>query len=118
MKTSDFYFDLPEELIAQHPSGIRGQDKLMRLGKNDGAVTHFAMDNLPELISPDTLMVFNNSRVRRARCYGIKETTGRETEFMFLNQIGTRDLIFSSFSILIILITGIPLAFLEASGIL
>ena len=87
MKTSDFYFDLPEELIAQHPSGIRGQDKLMRLGKNDGAVTHFAMDNLPELISPDTLMVFNNSRVRRARCYGIKETTGRETEFMFLNQI-------------------------------
>ena len=72
MKTSDFYFDLPEELIAQHPSGIRGQDKLMRLGKNDGTVTHFTMDNLPELISPDTLMIFNNSRVRRARCYGIK----------------------------------------------
>lgn len=87
MKTSDFYFDLPEELIAQYPSGIRGQDKLMLLGRSDGTVSHFRMDDLPGLIQPGTLMVFNNSRVRRARCYGIKESTGRETEFMFLNQL-------------------------------
>lgn len=87
MKTSDFYFDLPEELIAQHPSGIRGQDKLMYLNRTSGNVEHYMMDNLPDLISPNTLMVFNNSKVRRARVYGIKETTGRETEFMFLNSI-------------------------------
>lgn len=87
MKTSDFYFDLPEELIAQYPSGIRGQDKLMLLGRSDGTVSHFRMDDLPGLIQPGTLMVFNNSRVRRARCYGKKESTGRETEFMFLNQL-------------------------------
>ena len=87
MNTRDFNFDLPQELIAQHPSGIRGQDKLMLLGRKDGNVQHFMMDNLPDLILPGTLMVFNNSRVRRARVYGIKETTGRETEFMFLNTI-------------------------------
>ncbi len=87
MLTTDFNFELPEELIAQHPCGIRGQDKLMLLGRNSGAVKHYDMDDLPSLITPDTLMVFNNSRVRRARVYGIKETTGRETEFMFLNTI-------------------------------
>ena len=87
MLTSDFNFDLPQELIAQHPSGVRGQDKLMLLNRVTGQVEHHMMDDLPDLIEPGTLMVFNNSRVRRARVYGIKETTGRETEFMFLNTI-------------------------------
>ncbi len=87
MKTSDFYFDLPEELIAQHPSGVRGQDKLMLLNRESGVVEHFMMDDLPDLIPQNALMIFNNSKVRRARVYGIKETTGRETEFMFLNTI-------------------------------
>ncbi len=87
MLTSDFNFELPQELIAQHPSGIRGQDKLMLLGRQSGSVEHYMMDDLPNLITPGTLMVFNNSRVRRARVYGIKETTGREQEFMFLNTI-------------------------------
>lgn len=87
MLTSDFNFDLPEELIAQHPSGVRGQDKLMLLSRATGKVEHHMMDDLPSLIQPGTLMIFNNSRVRRARVYGIKESTGRETEFMFLNTI-------------------------------
>lgn len=92
MKLSDFYFDLPEELIAQKPSGIRGEDKLMFLDRATGAVRHFAMRDLPDLIEPGTLMVFNNSKVRRSRCYGIKEANekgqgGREQEFMFLNQM-------------------------------
>lgn len=87
MLTSDFNFDLPEDLIAQHPSGVRGQDKLMLLNRVTGEVEHHMMDDLPDLIEPGTLMIFNNSRVRRARVYGIKETTGRETEFMFLNTI-------------------------------
>lgn len=86
MKRTDFYFDLPEELIAQRPSAVRGQDRLMLLGRNSGVVAHHKMDDLPGLIDDGALMVFNNSRVRRARLFGVKETTGREVEFMFLNQ--------------------------------
>lgn len=86
MKRTDFYFDLPADLIAQRPSAVRGQDRLMLLGRTSGAVAHHKMDDLPNLIDDGTLMVFNNSRVRRARLFGVKETTGREVEFMFLNQ--------------------------------
>ncbi len=86
MKRTDFYFDLPADLIAQRPSAVRGQDRLMLLGRTSGAVAHHKMDDLPDLIDDGTLMVFNNSRVRRARLFGVKETTGREVEFMFLNQ--------------------------------
>ena len=87
MLLKEFDFNLPEELIAQHPSGIRGQDKLMLLNRKTGETEHHNMSDLPDLILPGTLMIFNNSKVRRARCYGIKETTGRDQEFMFLNQI-------------------------------
>ncbi|MCR5290504.1 MAG: tRNA preQ1(34) S-adenosylmethionine ribosyltransferase-isomerase QueA [Treponema sp.] len=87
MLRTDFYFDLPQELIAQHPSDVRGQDKLMLLGRTDGSIAHHVMQDLPDLIDPDTLMIFNDSRVRRARVYGIKESTGREQEFMFLHQV-------------------------------
>lgn len=87
METKDFYFDLPEHLIAQHPSGIRGQDKLMFLDRYTGAVQHYMMDDLPNIISENVLMIFNNSRVRRSRLYGIKESTGRETEFLFINPL-------------------------------
>lgn len=85
MKLTDFDFQLPQELIAQKPSGMRGQDRLMLLGKNSGSVEHCKMSDLPDLIQPGTLMIFNNSKVRRSRCYGIKTTSGREQEFMFLN---------------------------------
>lgn len=87
MLTKDFFFDLPQELIAQYPSGKRGNDRLMKLSKTDGSVSHFMMDDLPDLIDDGTLMIFNNSKVRKARVYGIKESTGREIEFMFLNQV-------------------------------
>lgn len=86
MKTSDFNFNLPEELIAQHPSKKRGDDRLMLLGRKSGEISHHKMCDLPDLIDHETLMVFNNSRVRRSRCFGIKETTGRAVEFMFLNK--------------------------------
>lgn len=93
MNLSDFYFDLPEELIAQKPAGIRGQDRLMVLGRWTGEIGHLSMDDLPDLISPGTLMVFNDSKVRRSRCYGTKISGdagqgGKEQEFLFLNQTG------------------------------
>ncbi len=96
MNTSDFYFDLPEELVAQHPSGRRGEDRLMLLDRVTGGVRHCVMDDLPSVVPPGTLMVFNNSKVRRARVYGIKETTGRETEFVFLNTVDGSGLVWNT----------------------
>lgn len=87
MKRTDFYFDLPPELIAQYPSERRGNDRLMVLGRKGGEISHRAVSDLPELIESGTLMVFNNSRVRKARVFGTKESTGREVEFIFLNKI-------------------------------
>lgn len=87
MKRTDFYFDLPSELIAQYPSERRGNDRLMVLGRKSGEVSHRAMSDLPNLIESGTLMVFNNSRVRKARVFGTKESTGREVEFIFLNKV-------------------------------
>jgi S-adenosylmethionine:tRNA ribosyltransferase-isomerase len=87
MKTSDFYFDLPPDLVAQKPSGIRGDDRLMVLEKNGGKILHRTMADLVSLVEPGTLMIFNDSKVRRSRCYGTKIPSGREQEFMFLNQI-------------------------------
>ena len=92
MDLTDFYFDLPEDLIAQRPSGVRGEDRLMLLGRDDGKIAHLSMSDLPDLVEPGTLMVFNNSKVRRARCYGrrISDKAGQgggEREFMFLNQL-------------------------------
>ena len=87
MKTSDFCFDLPEELIAQKPSKERGHDRLMRLDRTTGAVSHHSMKELISLVAPGTLMVFNNSRVRRSRCYGIKDPGGHEQEFLFLHKL-------------------------------
>ena len=85
MLLSDFDFELPKELIAQKPSGVRGEDRLMLLDRAGEGVCHKEMKDLPDLIDDGTLMVFNNSKVRRSRCYAVKVSTGRETEFMFLN---------------------------------
>lgn len=97
MKTKDFYFDLPEELIAQHPSGIRGNDKLMRLDRFSGETQDFKMQDLPDLIESGTVMVFNNSRVRRSRLYAMPLPNGnapkgaeaptKEVEFLILQSL-------------------------------
>jgi len=72
MLTKDFYFDLPDELIAQYPSKVRGEDRLMVLNKTDGRIFHYMIDDLPDLIEDGSLMVFNNSKVRPSRCYAEK----------------------------------------------
>ncbi|MGP1586843.1 MAG: tRNA preQ1(34) S-adenosylmethionine ribosyltransferase-isomerase QueA [Treponemataceae bacterium] len=72
MKTSDFNFVLPEELIAQIPSEIRGQDKLLVMERFSGNIFHHTMQDLPDLIDKDTVMIFNDSRVRCSRCFAKK----------------------------------------------
>lgn len=88
MRTDDFFFDLPEELVAQHPSERRGESRLMLLDRGSGAVTHSMVAKLPELIEPGSLMVFNDSRVRKARIYGTALDTGARVEFLLLRRRG------------------------------
>ena len=70
MKKSDFYFDLPERLIAQHPLEQRDASRLMVLDRKDGSVTHRHFRDLLEYVQPGDCMVFNNSRVIPARLMG------------------------------------------------
>ena len=90
MKTSDFYFELPQQLIAQKPSDIRGEDRLMLLEKQTGSVSHFVMSDLPRLVERGTLMVFNDSRVRKSRCFAQRVGGERRQEFLFIDKVDTQ----------------------------
>jgi S-adenosylmethionine:tRNA ribosyltransferase-isomerase len=84
MKTADFSFELPETLIAQTPPEQRGQSRLMVLDRKTHIRSHRAMGDLPALLEPGSLLVFNNSKVRKARIYGVSET-GARIEFLLLS---------------------------------
>jgi len=84
MQTKDFHFELPEELIAQEPCAERGSDRLLRLDRASGALSDHPFRDIPTLIEPGTLMVFNDSRVRRARIYAKAESSGGEAEFLLI----------------------------------
>jgi len=70
MQKSDFYFDLPERLIAQHPVEPRDASRLLVLDRADGSVTHRQFTDLPDYIQPGDCLVLNNSRVIPARLMG------------------------------------------------
>lgn len=103
MKLSEFDFSLPEDLIAQTPSAIRGEDRLMTLDKKTGDFLDMAMADLPSLIPPGALMVFNDSKVRRARVFG-KKIGGHAinpTEFVFLHPAANLSNLDSSWVVLV-----------------
>jgi len=77
MKLSDFDFDLPEELIALYPPAKRTDSRLLCLNKANGELAHRQFPDLLDLINPEDLMVFNNTRVIPARLFGKKESGGR-----------------------------------------
>jgi S-adenosylmethionine:tRNA ribosyltransferase-isomerase len=87
MKTSGFFFELPESLIAQYPPVERGQSRLMVLDRGTGKKEHRAVKDLPSLLEKETLLVFNNSRVRKARLFGTAENSGARSEFLLLNKL-------------------------------
>ena len=88
MKTSDFYYDLPEELIAQTPAEPRDSSRLMVLDKNTGEIGHYHFRDILDLLSPGDCLILNDSRVLPARIYGIKEDTGAHVEFLLLENKG------------------------------
>lgn len=86
MKTSDFDYELPQELIAQQPAEPRDHSRLMLLERNTGRVTHNRFYDLPGILKEGDLLVFNDSRVFPARLYGRSVPSGREIELLLLSQ--------------------------------
>ncbi len=87
MKTRDFWYDLPEELIAQTPLEQRDASRLMLLDKNTGEVEHRVFSQLPELLRAGDCLVMNDSRVIPARLFG-KRDSGGAVEVLLLNDRG------------------------------
>ena len=86
MKVSDFYYDLPKELIAQVPIEKRDESRLLILDKSTGEITHKTFKDIIDYLEPGDCLVRNNTKVIPARIYGKKET-GANVEFLLLNNI-------------------------------
>jgi S-adenosylmethionine:tRNA ribosyltransferase-isomerase len=77
MKLADFYFDLPEHLIAKHPTAQRTQSRLLHLKGDTGEVLHQKFTHIVDLLHPGDLLIFNNTRVIPARLHGAKASGGK-----------------------------------------
>ena len=88
MKKSDFYFDLPEELIAQTPAEKRDHSRLLVIGKHSGELRDRHFYDILDYMHEGDCLVLNNSKVLPARIYGVKKETGANVEFLLLNNKG------------------------------
>lgn len=86
MKTSDFYYDLPQELIAQTPIEPRNASRLMLLDKKTGKIEHKIFKDLTDYLVPGDCLILNDTRVIPARIFGVKKETGAVVEFLLLKQ--------------------------------
>ena len=87
MRTSDFDYDLPEELIAQTPLEPRDYSKLMLVDRDVGALLHDRFFNLPKYLRQGDVLVFNDSRVISARLFGSRDDTGNKIELLLLSRL-------------------------------
>lgn len=87
MNKSDFFYNLPNELIAQHPLVNRDTSRLMFLDRKSGEIEHYIFKNIVDMFNTGDCLVLNNTRVLPARLYAIKENTGAKVEFLLLNQL-------------------------------
>ena len=90
MKTSDFYYDLPQELIAQTPLDKRDTSRLMTLDRASGAVEHHHFYELPDFLNPGDCLILNNSRVLPARLLGQRLPGGGACEVLLLIDRGDK----------------------------
>lgn len=86
MKTSDFAYDLPEELIAQDPLSDRASSRLMILDKQTGEITHRIFRDITEYLKPGDCLVLNDTKVIPARLIGEREETGGKVEVLLLKR--------------------------------
>ena len=87
MNKSDFYYDLPESLIAQHPLEPRDHSRMMVLNKQSDEIVHKHFYDITDYLREGDCLILNNTRVLPARIYGTKKETGAIVEFLLLNQI-------------------------------
>ena len=87
MKRSDFYYELPEELIAQTPIEPRDSSRLMKIDRQSGEIIHDRFYNICDYLKKGDLLVLNDSKVFPARIYGVKKSTGVQVEFLLLKHI-------------------------------
>jgi len=86
MNVKDFYFDLPQELIAQDPLEDRASSRLLVLDKKTGEVTHRGFRDILEYLRPGDCLVINDTKVIPARLFGVKEDTGAKIEVLLLKR--------------------------------
>ncbi len=82
--TNDFYYELPEELIAQFPSARRDKCRLMTLDKHSGEVGHYIFSDIIDFLKPEDMLVVNSSKVIPARLLGKTDKTGSDIELLLL----------------------------------
>lgn len=88
MKKSDFYYDLPKELIAQTPLEQRDSSRMMVINRKSGEIYHKHFYDIFDYLNEGDCLVLNNTRVLPARIYGTKKDTGATVEFLLLNNLG------------------------------
>ncbi len=87
MKTTDFYYDLPEDLIAQTPIEDRSASRLLVLNKETGDISHRRFSDLLDILGENDVLVLNDSKVIPARIYGTRTDTGAVVEFLLLKRV-------------------------------
>ncbi len=87
MKTSDFYYDLPQELIAQHPVEPRDSARLLVYDRQSRQIAHRHFYDVADYLRDGDVLVVNNTKVLPARIYGNKERTGGKIEFLLLKRL-------------------------------
>ena len=88
LSTADYYFDLPQELIAQDPLLRRDECKLLTVDKKTGEVEHHVFSEIIDYLKPGDCLVLNNTKVIPARLLGVKEGTGAAVEILLLKRKG------------------------------
>ena len=91
MKTSDFKYNLPQELIAQIPLSDRASSRLLVMNKHSGEIQHKIFRDITGFLNPGDCLVLNNTRVLPARLIGEKEGTGGKIEFLLLSRKSERE---------------------------
>ncbi len=87
LKASDYDYFLPQDLIAQTPLEQRDHSRLLVVNRSGGALSHHRFDELPDYLKAGDVLIFNNSRVIRARLFGTRRDTGKRIEILLLQRL-------------------------------